>query len=102
MSASFQRQAVVPCAIRPVVRISGQATAPDITGLRCTPLDPPSVQEGEILRREGLNTPHELKVTYLLGPADQLADIPDGAALVIAGRLYPIKRKASYAPTAGA
>ena len=65
------------------------AAATNLTGLLITPLDP---IDPEIRQRLGLNTPHEVYITFV----DTAVDIMEGDLLVVGSTEYPVRSVADW------
>lgn len=92
-SASFRRLATVTASTRRSPTIVGsKRSGPviNLTGLRCTPIDP---LDEELRERLGLQTAHELLQTLV----DDAPDVREGDVLVVGSTEYPIRAVADWA-----
>jgi len=87
VSSGFAHMATVTASTKRVAApVSGKTTTPaaNLTGVKCTPLDP---VDAELQKRLGLDTPHELLQTFVEGGLD----IREGDYLTVGGVDYPIR-----------
>lgn len=85
--SSFARMATVSCTTQRAPAMSGSkrtASAENLTGLKCTPLDPVSPEQQ---LRLALDTPHVLLQTFIHGDND----IVSGDELIVSTVVYPIR-----------
>ena len=93
MSQALRRLATLTASTKRTPALSsGKRGAPVayLSGLLCTPLDP---VDPETRQRLQLDTPHELKQTFVRG----MVDIVEGDLLVVAAVEYPVRAVAEWA-----
>ena len=85
-SAAFDLLAVVACSTKRAAWAAGKRSTPaaNLTGLKCTPLDPVDADTAE---RAGLDSPIQVFQVFLDGGLD----IVEGDWLTIDGTDYPIR-----------
>ena len=91
--SGFDRLVTTACSTKRAVIASGLRGTPttNLSGLYCTPLDP--LSDGNLLEREGLETPLELLQCFISGTPD----IVEGDVLVVGSAEYAIRAVADWA-----